>query len=69
MQLSFTKMEGAGNDFMVIYDTNGGIILTNDQIKKLSNRHLGVGFDQLLLISKDSSGKADFFYQIFKFFT
>lgn len=61
--IKFTKMQGAGNDFMVIDGVTQSISLTADTIKKLANRQFGIGFDQLLLV--ESSAVADFKYRIF----
>lgn len=63
MKLKFTKMQGAGNDFMVIDAINQSIQLTVQQIKTLAHRQFGVGFDQLLLV--ETSSIADFKYRIF----
>lgn len=61
--IKFTKMQGAGNDFMVIDGINQSIQLSARQIKALSHRQFGIGFDQLLLV--ESSTVADFKYRIF----
>lgn len=61
--IRFTKMQGAGNDFIVIDGINQPIQLSPDQIKKLAHRQFGIGFDQLLLV--ESSEVADFKYRIF----
>jgi diaminopimelate epimerase len=63
MEINFTKMHGAGNDFMVIDAINQTINLTPQQIQTLAHRQFGVGFDQLLLVEK--STMADFKYRIF----
>jgi diaminopimelate epimerase len=63
--INFTKMHGLGNDFMVIDAINQHIELTPQQIKNLSDRHFGIGFDQLLLVEKPTSENADFKYRIF----
>lgn len=63
MKLKFTKMQGAGNDFMVIDAINQAVQLTAQQIKTLAHRQFGVGFDQLLLV--ETSSIADFKYRIF----
>ncbi len=63
MKLKFTKMQGAGNDFMVIDAISQSIQLTAQQIKTLAHRQFGVGFDQLLLV--ETSTIADFKYRIF----
>jgi diaminopimelate epimerase len=59
----FTKMHGLGNDFIVINGLNQTIEGSQWPITSLANRHLGVGFDQLLIVS--SSQQADFFCRIF----
>ncbi len=64
MTLKFTKMHGAGNDFVVI-DARKPIGLTPEQIRFLADRHFGVGCDQVLLVEKSQSGEADFRYRIF----
>jgi diaminopimelate epimerase len=61
--IKFTKMQGAGNDFIVIDGINQAIQLSPDQIKMLAHRQFGIGFDQLLLV--ESSKVADFKYRIF----
>lgn len=65
MKLSFTKMQGLGNDFVVIDAYSQSVSLTPAQIKKIADRHFGVGCDQLLLVEKPSSADADFRYRIF----
>jgi len=61
--IQFTKMQGAGNDFMVIDAINQKINLSTQQIQALADRQFGVGFDQLLLVER--SDVADFKYRIF----
>jgi diaminopimelate epimerase len=61
--LSFSKMHGLGNDFMVVNQLESPFHFSTDTIKKLSNRHIGVGFDQLLLI--EPSQRADYFCRIY----
>jgi diaminopimelate epimerase len=63
--INFTKMHGLGNDFVVIDAINQHIDLTPEQILLLSDRHFGIGFDQLLLVEKPVSANADFKYRIF----
>ncbi len=65
MNLKFTKMQGAGNDFVMIDSYSSPISLTSAQIKKLANRHFGVGCDQVLLVEKTTHPNADFKYRIF----
>lgn len=61
--IQFTKMQGAGNDFMVIDAINQNINLSAQQIQALAHRQFGIGFDQLLLV--ETSDIADFKYRIF----
>jgi diaminopimelate epimerase len=63
MNLHFTKMQGAGNDFIVINGINQPFQLTAQQIQNLAHRQFGIGFDQLLLV--EPSKIADFKYRIF----
>ena len=65
MKILFTKMHGAGNDFIVINQLKKNYSLTTKEIKILSNRRLGVGFDQLLIVEKTALPDADFKYRIF----
>ena len=65
MLLKFTKMQGAGNDFVVIDGFSTPISLTAAQIKKIANRNFGVGCDQLLLVEKTALANVDFKYRIF----
>lgn len=64
MKLKFTKMQGLGNDFVVLDGINQAITLDREQICKLADRHFGIGCDQLLLVEK-AEGQADFRYRIF----
>ena len=65
MKLPFTKMHGLGNDFMVLDLTSGEIELSAEQIRRLSHRQFGIGFDQLLQINSPSSLDVDFDYRIY----
>lgn len=65
MQLKFTKMQGAGNDFVVIDGYSENVALNANQIKKIANRYFGVGCDQLLMVEKSTSANVDFKYRIF----
>jgi len=65
MILSFTKMHGAGNDFVVLDGTRHPIELTPEQLRLMADRHFGVGCDQILLVEKSESKEADFRYRIF----
>ncbi len=65
MRLTFTKMEGAGNDFLVFDGTQGKFDLTQEQIRKLADRNYGVGCDQVLVVDKPVRPGTDFRYRIF----
>src|SRR6266480_4912680 len=52
--LRFTKMDGAGNDFILIDNRAGDIHLNGGQIARLCDRHRGVGADGVLLLEKPS---------------
>jgi len=65
VKLTFTKMHGLGNDFMVVDATRTPFSLTSDQIRQLSDRHFGVGFDQLLVVEPPQGAEALFRYRIF----
>ena len=65
MKLKFTKMQGVGNDFVVIDAIRQNVSLTPEQIRFLADRHFGVGCDQLLLVEKPTVPDADFRYRIF----
>ena len=64
MKLSFTKMHGLGNDFVVLDGIHQALDLTAAQWKALADRHFGVGADQILIVEK-AQGDADFRYRIF----
>lgn len=65
MKLKFTKMHGAGNDFVVIDGINQHIDLTAAQWQRLGDRRFGVGADQMLLVEKPTQPGCDFRYRIF----
>jgi diaminopimelate epimerase len=65
MKINFTKMQGAGNDFVVVDGFSAPIFLTATQIKKIANRNFGVGCDQLLIVEKTTLANVDFKYRIF----
>ena len=65
MKLKFTKMQGAGNDFVVLDATRAPIQLTPDQLRHLGNRRFGVGADQILQIEPARSAGVDFRYRIY----
>lgn len=65
MRLPFTKMHGAGNDFVVIDATRAPVQLTVDQWRHLADRHRGVGADQMLVVEPPDGPDVDFVYRIF----
>ncbi len=65
MRLRFTKMHGAGNDFVVIDATKQPLSLTPQQMRFLGDRRFGVGCDQILVIEPSTDAGADFRYRIF----
>jgi diaminopimelate epimerase len=65
MLLKFTKMHGAGNDFVVLDGVHQNIELSPEQLRLLADRHFGVGCDQILLVEKAVNKEADFRYRIF----
>ncbi|NJS36336.1 MAG: diaminopimelate epimerase [Brachymonas sp.] len=64
MNIQFTKMQGAGNDFVVLDETRGLLGLTAAQYKFLGDRHFGVGADQILSVRSAPSPEFDFEYVI-----
>jgi diaminopimelate epimerase len=65
MQLRFTKMHGAGNDFVMIDLISQYFNLRPRHIRKIADRHFGVGCDQLLVVEAPSSPDVDFRYRIY----
>jgi len=65
MTLKFTKMHGAGNDFIVIDAINQSVNLTSDLCQQLADRRFGIGADQILLVEKSHTKGIDFRYRIF----
>ncbi len=65
MRVHFTKMQGAGNDFVVLDGTRSPIALTTEQCKRLGDRRFGVGADQILVVEKSVTPGVDFRYRIF----
>lgn len=65
MSVEFTKMHGLGNDFVVIDATREPVQLSADQLKVISDRHFGVGCDQILVVEQPSKPTIDFRYRIF----
>ncbi|MFN7834801.1 MAG: diaminopimelate epimerase [Burkholderiaceae bacterium] len=66
MKLNFTKMQGAGNDFVVLDAYSQALAIDGSLVRRLADRHFGVGADQILIVERASSpGLADFRYRIF----
>jgi diaminopimelate epimerase len=65
MLLKFTKMHGAGNDFVMLDGVRQRIRLAPEQLRLLADRHFGVGCDQILLVETTQHPEADFRYRIF----
>jgi diaminopimelate epimerase len=65
MLLTFTKMHGLGNDFVVIDGVRQSVSLTPEQARHLADRRRGVGCDQILLVENPQSPDVDFRYRIF----
>ncbi len=65
MRLRFTKMQGAGNDFVMLDATAAPLELTRMQLQHLGDRHFGVGADQILLVQPGDAPGIDFRYRIF----
>lgn len=65
MLIEFTKMHGLGNDFMVIDLVTQRLELTEELIALLADRHMGIGFDQLLVVEPPMRPDVDFRYRIF----
>ena len=64
-RLAFTKMEGAGNDFVVVDATESPFALGAAQLRRIADRHVGVGCDQILVVERSTRPDADFRYRIF----
>jgi diaminopimelate epimerase len=65
MTLDFVKMNGAGNDFILIDNRVGKIKLTTEQIVRLCNRQRGIGADGLFLLVPNTSGRAEWSWDFF----
>ena len=63
--INFTKMQGLGNDFIVIDNIEGNVCLSTEEIRQLSDRRFGIGFDQLLMVESANTKDVDFRYVIF----
>lgn len=65
MKLKFTKMHGAGNDFIVIDAISQPVAFTPEQWQFLADRRFGIGADQMLVVEKPRAPGADFRYRIY----
>ncbi|TVZ41214.1 diaminopimelate epimerase [Alteromonadaceae bacterium 2753L.S.0a.02] len=65
MRVRFTKMQGIGNDFVMIDAISQKVAITPERARKLADRHFGVGCDQVLVVEAPQSAEADFRYRIF----
>jgi len=65
MRLRFTKMHGAGNDFVVLDGTRMPLELTAAQARRLGDRRFGVGADQILVVERTTTPGVDFRYRIY----
>ena len=65
MRLRFTKMQGAGNDFVVLDATRAPIALDADAVRRLGDRRFGVGADQILVVEPSATPGVDFRYRIY----
>ena len=65
MKIRFTKMQGLGNDFVVLDAVRNNFVPTAAQARFLADRHFGVGCDQILVVEKPSHDDVDFGYRIF----
>jgi diaminopimelate epimerase len=65
MKLQFTKMHGAGNDFLVIDAISQAVDFTPAQWQRLADRRFGIGADQILVVEQATSAECDFRYRIF----
>ncbi|MBL9168912.1 MAG: diaminopimelate epimerase [Verrucomicrobiales bacterium] len=65
MLLEFTKMNGAGNDFILIDNRSGKIRLTSEQVVRLCHRQRGVGADGVMLLVPSRTGKADWAWDFY----
>jgi diaminopimelate epimerase len=65
VRVKFTKMHGTGNDFVVVDATHAPLTLDAPGIRRLADRHFGIGFDQMLVVEPARSPDTDFYYRIF----
>ena len=65
MRLKFTKMQGLGNDFVIVDATTAKLSLTGAQLRQMADRHFGIGCDQILQVEGPRQPGTDFYYRIF----
>ena len=65
MKLKFSKMQGLGNDFVVLDGVRQSVSLTPDQLRFIADRNFGIGCDQILLVEAARQPGVDFRYRIF----
>ncbi|WP_150137818.1 diaminopimelate epimerase [Candidatus Enterovibrio escicola] len=65
MQIQFSKMHGLGNDFMVVDCVTQDVNFSSEMIRRLADRNIGIGFDQLLIVEPPYDPESDFHYRIF----
>lgn len=65
MRLDFVKMQGLGNDFVMINAMQQPVVLSNEQLRHLADRRFGVGCDQILFVEPSQIEGVDFRYRIF----
>ena len=65
MRLKFTKMHGLGNDFVILDALSHPLALVPEQLRRIADRHFGVGCDQILQIEPARGPDTDFYYRIF----
>ncbi|HEY6481960.1 MAG TPA: diaminopimelate epimerase [Steroidobacteraceae bacterium] len=64
MRIDFTKMHGTGNDF-IVFDAPGGSVPPADLLRRLADRHTGIGFDQALMLQPPRHAESVVYYRIF----
>ena len=64
LKLEFTKMQGAGNDFVVLNGVSRPLEMTPQRARQIADRHFGVGCDQILVVEKSRRADVDFRYRI-----
>ncbi len=65
MQLKFAKMQALGNDFVVLDGVTQALVLSPEQCRRIADRRLGIGCDQILVVDPAPTSAADFGYRIF----